>query len=182
MADYLPGTALEVPVALGANALLPLLQVTKGLTLAQVREITGLEASTIQNWVKRGWVANPKGKRYDHQQVFRIVLINVMRDALQLDAIAQLMTYINGDVEDTGDDIIPDEQLYDALCQTIVACDGDTKAIEQAVAKVVSQYALPEKTAYDRLCTALTVMTKAYFVSKLQAQAQSLFIKEIKGE
>ena len=34
----------------------PVLKATGGLTLAQVRKITGLETTTIQNWVKRGWV------------------------------------------------------------------------------------------------------------------------------
>ena len=34
-----------------------------GITLSQVTSITGLEAHTVQNWVKRGFLASPVSKR-----------------------------------------------------------------------------------------------------------------------
>ena len=40
-----------------------------GMVLSQVSAITGLEAYTIQNWVKRGFLAAPRNKRYDLEQV-----------------------------------------------------------------------------------------------------------------
>lgn len=57
--EYIPGTTLTFNNIVADNCfslIAPLLTVTKGLTLAQVRELTGLETSTIQNWIKRGWV------------------------------------------------------------------------------------------------------------------------------
>ena len=63
----------------GAGAfsmILPLIAAAGGFTLSQVKAITGLEGSTIQNWVKRGWVSNPKGKKYDERQLPRILLIS----------------------------------------------------------------------------------------------------------
>ena len=55
-----PGTIMPYSEAGGMFAMFrPLIQATDGLTLSQVCAITGLEASTVQNWVKRGFVARP---------------------------------------------------------------------------------------------------------------------------
>lgn len=55
----LPGTTLALPKDKTTNAfsvIEPVLDATGGLTLRQVCDMTGLPASTIQNWVKRaGW-------------------------------------------------------------------------------------------------------------------------------
>ena len=34
-----------------------------GLTLSQVASVTGLEPYAIQNWVKRGFLSPPQGRR-----------------------------------------------------------------------------------------------------------------------
>ena len=123
MLELIPGTVLNFNSVAAENCysvIAPLLTVTKGLTLAQVRELTGLEASTIQNWVKRGWVKNPEGKRYGEEQVMRIILINMMRGSMQLEQIAFLMSYINGSVEDRSDDILPDRELFNILCSKFI--------------------------------------------------------------
>ena len=46
---------------------------------------------------------------------------------MQLENIAVLMNYINGKVEDTSDDIIPDIDLYNIFCTII--CELDEKRI-----------------------------------------------------
>lgn len=126
MLRTVPGTVLPWTDGLQQNAfavLSPVLAVTKGLTLSQLRELTGLEGSTIQNWVKRGWVERPTGKRYGEQQIVRIVIINMLRNSMQLDKIIALMTYINGQVDDRSDDIIPDRELFSLLCAVIHEAD-----------------------------------------------------------
>ena len=40
----------------------PLIEAADGLTLSQVCNLTGLEPSTIQNWVKRHFVSRPVAK------------------------------------------------------------------------------------------------------------------------
>ena len=67
--------------------------------LTQIREITGIDGTTLQNWLKRGWVASPRGKYYTKEHLARILLINMMRDTMQLARIAQVLSYINGRVE-----------------------------------------------------------------------------------
>ena len=84
--EYIPGTTLTFNNIAADNCfslIAPLLTVTKGLTLAQVRELTGLETSTIQNWIKRGWVKNPEEKRYGEEQTMRIILINMMSNIMK---------------------------------------------------------------------------------------------------
>ena len=62
-----------------------------GIVLGQVASITGLEPYTIQNWVKRGFLAAPKNKKYDLEQVCRIITINMLKGALPLEKICSLM-------------------------------------------------------------------------------------------
>ena len=110
MKRLVPGTTIkftEQARNAAFSLISPILEATGGLTLSQLSKLTGLEGSTIQNWIKRGWVSSTRGKKYSEQQVLRILLINMLRGAMKLESIVRLMAYINGDVEDTSDDIIP---------------------------------------------------------------------------
>ena len=120
MNRIIPGTTLKFSEQARVSAfsvISPVLEATGGLTLSQLSKLTGLEGTTIQNWIKRGWVSATKSKKYSEKQVLRILLINMLRGAMKLDDIAGLMKYINGDVEDTSDDIIDDILLYNILCR-----------------------------------------------------------------
>ena len=121
MNRLIPGTTIKFSgtSAEAFSMIAPVLEATGGLTLSQLSKLTGLEGTTIQNWIKRGWVSATKGKKYSEKQILRILLINMLRKAMKLDDIAKLMVYINGDVEDTSDDIIEEILLYDILCRII---------------------------------------------------------------
>ena len=54
----------------------PMIAAADGLTLGQVCAITGLEYSTVQNWVKRGFVDHPVKKKYYERQLARILIIS----------------------------------------------------------------------------------------------------------
>jgi len=120
----IPGTTLKFSEQARDSAfslIAPVLEATGGLTLSQLSKLTGLEGSTIQNWIKRGWISSTQGKKYSEKQVIRILLINMLRGAMKLEDIARLMNCINGDVEDTSDDIIADVILYNILfCYILV--------------------------------------------------------------
>ena len=144
----------------------PILEATGGLTLSQLSKLTGLEGTTIQNWIKRGWVSPTRGrKKYTQQQVLRILLINMLRGAMKLDDIANLMVYVNGDVEDTSDDIISDELLYNILCKIIFEAEErgkfNTDEIRELVEHEVAEYA-SEITDEVKLKKAMYVMIIAY--------------------
>ena len=110
----IPGTTLEAQRenADRTDELFAPMFLAGGLALSQVSSITGLESYTIQNWVKRGFLPPPVNKRYNMEQVCRIITINMLKGALSLEQICSLIGYINGSLSDESDDIIDDSQLY----------------------------------------------------------------------
>lgn len=183
----MPGTRvprMTAPETNVASVIETVFTITKGLSLSQVRELTGLEASTIQNWVKRGWVSSPKGKRYDEIQVSRILIINTLRDCLKLEQIAQLMGIVNGSVEDRSDDIIPETQLYNHLCALIFRLEQKKMYSEEIIKSLVEDelkdYTGPREDAPEILKKALCIMLLAYASAALKVQAEQGF-EEIIG-
>ena len=138
----------------------PMIQAADGLTLRQVCSITGLEPSTVQNWIRRGFVAHPVEKKYRERQLARILLISELRDCMKIDSIGALLATVNGDADDTGDDIISEEQLYEEVTQDYVPTD---------------------ETAARRLNAALTVMVYAYTAGQYKKEADRR-LQSILGE
>ena len=105
----IPGTVLDrkkMGDVTGLRFLKKIFYISDGIMLSGIREISGIDGSTLQNWTKRGWVGNSKQKRYNIDQVAHILIINMLRSCMQLENIAFLIKYINGRVDDTSDDII----------------------------------------------------------------------------
>ena len=182
MPEYIPGTVLRFNSSAAEDCysvIAPLLTVTKGLTLAQVRSLTGLEASTIQNWVKRGWVKNPEGKRYGEEQLMRIILINMMRGSMQMEQIAFLMSYINGSVEDRSDDILPDRELFNILCSIIYICEqnsvSDEKYLDKVIDAQLEKVKISDAISQKKLRTALRAMVLAILSRQMRELAQKAF-------
>lgn len=121
--ELMPGQPTEALNVLAAIP--PLIWDGGGLVLAQLRELTGLDTSAIQNWVKRGYVAPPANKHYQKDQVARILIINALRESLRLEEIASMVAYVNGSLVDSSDDLIPDSELYALLCRAAVWIDSD---------------------------------------------------------
>lgn len=179
MATYIPGTVIEQ--TLGTSKAFArftdILAATGGVTLSQVTEITGLQASTIQNWVKRGWVSRPSGKRYGEEQLARILLINMMKGSMQLESIIKLMSYINGKVDDRSDDIIPDRELFNLLCEIIGEAEAgktfDFTVFERLIDQQLKEYKGPDELSCVKLKKALRVMTGAYVATKMRSTVDS---------
>ena len=93
MLHTFPGTEIEVSeIKKGASkALFDGIFATGGITLSQVSVMTGLEPYVIQNWVKRGFVASPVKRVYGRAQFARIIIINMLKEALQLEKICELV-------------------------------------------------------------------------------------------
>ena len=160
MNRLIPGTTMKFSEQARESAfslISPVLEATGGLTLSQLSKLTGLEGTTIQNWIKRGWVSATKGKKYSEKQILRILLINMLRKAMKLEDIANLMRYINGDVEDTSDDIIEDILLYDILCRIIFTAEHIKSLVAGEIADNNSEIADAEK-----LRKAMYVMVMGY--------------------
>ncbi len=174
----IPGTTLE---GLRSNAdrtdgLFQSMFLAGGLTLSQVASVTGLEPYTIQNWVKRGFLAPPKGKRYDLEQLCRIININHLKGVLPLEQICQLMAYINGDLQDESDDIIDDAQLYFAFVRLAARARhiGGTKEWGEAIEEVMADYVEPTPGAKERITKVLRIMLTSWIAGRLRLQAEEM--------
>lgn len=179
--DRIPGTRLkqsEVDGATGLAFLKKVFFISEGVMLTQIRDISGIDSSTLQNWTKRGWVANSKLKKYNIDQVAHILIINMLRSCMQLDRIAFLIQYINGDVEDASDDIISDSVLYDYICRIVeYMMKSDVCAlnsIHEIVASFTEDYKEPFDGARTRLNKALEVIVVTYYATVMKHRADKL--------
>lgn len=183
-----PGTTIKFTPQARESAfslISPILEATGGLTLSQLSKLTGLEGSTIQNWIKRGWVSSTKEKKYSRQQILRILLINMLRGTMKLDDIAKLMVYVNGDVEDTSDDIIEEQTLYDILCRIIFTAEDvgafDPESVRKLIDTELSLSAHSVRADIEKLKLAMFVMIMAYRSSFLKQQMESALDVILKG-
>lgn len=155
-----------------------LLTATGGLSLSQVCSVTGLEATTIQNWVKRGWVANPRGKKYDEVHIARILLINALKDCIKLERIAQLMCYVNGATEDRSNEIIKESEMFNYLCDALEALgqvDGLPRSgVERIVEGVIKGYSDPVPDSREKVRKALTVMIYACVCTNVKRRTETM--------
>lgn len=174
-----PGTVIPYSKGNGMfSVFIPMIKATGGLSLSQVCAITGLEASAMQNWVKRGFVAHPVNKKYFERQLARILLISALRSSMKIESIGELMHIVNGSADDESDDIISEEQLYDFLCETVSGLDPEsvTKvSVDKVVDKVTSEYSPKSAENLERLKSALSVMAYAYMSGVLKQRAESQF-------
>lgn len=174
----IPGTTLEGlrSDADRTDGLFQSMFLAGGMVLSQVSNITGLEAYTIQNWVKRGFLSPPQQKRYNMKQVCRIININMLKGALPLDQICSLMQYINGDLADESDDLVDDTVLYFMFVKLAARARhiGGTKEWGEALEEVTADYVEPIPGAKDRLKKVLRIMLTAWIASKLRQQAEDM--------
>ena len=147
-----------------------------GLMLSQVCNMTGLEAYTVQNWVKRRFVSSPKGRMYDVDQFSRLVIINMLKQSLQLDTIEKLLSYINGHLDDHADDMITDSELYHLFVSLLIRHEGvfDFNKTKTLAEQVTVGYNEPLPGARKRLCKVLVIMTQSYYSAELKRHAEIL--------
>ena len=151
-----------------------------GLTLSQVASITGLEPYAIQNWVKRGFLSPPQGKRYSREQVCRIITINMLKGTLTLEQICSLMTYVNGNLADTSDDLINDADLYFMFVRLAAGARhiGGTEAWDDAMAQALIHYQEPVPGARVRVEKTLRTMLNAWISNRMRQQVEDM-LKEL---
>lgn len=177
----IPGTILkraEMGNATGLRFLNKIFYISDGIMMSEIRGISGLDTSTLQNWVKRHWIENAKLKKYDIDQVARILIINMLRSCMQLDHIAFLIKYINGSVDSKEDDIIRESILYDYICRIIdrlteTECVPEHK-VKQYVEEVVADYEEKIGGAKKRLVNALEVIIVAYYASLMKQRSDAM--------
>lgn len=176
----LPGTVLSVDAdrPQAAEEVFSSLFLAGGLVLSQVTQVTGLEPYIIQNWVRRGFLAPPKQRKYTRRQLSRILMINALKSTLSTEQICKLLSYINGALDDEGDDTIDDTELYGAfvLVAGSVQKHGLTSESEmnRLIADGLKDYKESIPGAKERIEQALRIMITAWRAAQLQTKAQSM--------
>ena len=147
-----------------------------GITLSQVTSITGLEAYTVQNWVKRGFLTSPVGKRYTLRQLCRIMNINMLRGAMPIERICQLLSYVNGDLSDESDDMIDDTKLYFMFVSLAVRMKElrDYEAGAKLLDAYLAEYEEPVPGARQRVRQVLKIMLTAYLAARMMQETEKM--------
>lgn len=174
----IPGTTLQDQRenADQIEALFQPLFLAGGLTLSQVSSITGLEPYTIQNWVKRKFLAPPQGKRYDMEQVCRLININILKGTMPLEEIIHLMRYLNGDLTSEADDLVDDTMLFFFFVRLAARARyiGGTKAWDDALTDITEQYQEPRPGGREKLIKVLKIMLTIWCANCLKNQAEAM--------
>ena len=150
-----------------------------GMVLSQVSAITGLESYIIQNWVKRGFLAKPQNKRYSLRQLCRIININMLKGALPLERICNLLGYVNGQLDDESDDMIDDSVLYfmfvrlAAQSKELYRAESREAVLDQALA----DYVEPKPGARERVKQTLRIMLTAWLAARMMQEAEQMLLQ-----
>ena len=181
MAKRFPGTTIEVSeLKRGASrTLFDGIFATGGITLSQVSIMTGLEYYIVQNWVKRGFLSSPKKRVYSRAQFARIIIINMLREALQIEKISGLIKTIGGALDDESDDLISDDELYHRYVDMIA--DGNIDITDKASARAAAERATADfdgknKASREKLLRILEVMFYAHTAATLRERAEELLM------
>ena len=172
-AVFLPGTVFPVEDVgrEGGRAFFDkVFFVSEHIMLSHIREITGLDAMALQNWVKRKWVPNPERKYYGREHLARFLIINMLRDTLQIARIMYLLRYLNG--TEPGDAVIPESELYHYVCQCIALLaeenppDGDT--MDGIAVRATEDFVPKTADAERRLRETLKIMVTAALAARVK--------------
>ena len=179
--SLIPGTKLkksDMGNVTGLEFLSKVFFISEGVMLSQIREVSGIDGSTLQNWTKRGWVANARLKKYNIDQVAHILIINMLRSCVQLDKIALLLQYINGNIDDKSDDIIHDSVLYDYICRildTLMHHDiCSMSSIKNVISEQIVDYEEAMPGARERLANVLEIIVVAYYAALIKRRSDEM--------
>ena len=174
----IPGTTLtaERENADRIDGLFQSLFLAGGLTLSQVSSVTGLEPYTIQNWVKRKFLAPPRGKRYNMEQVCRLLNINILRGTMPLEEIIHLMRYLNGDLTSEADDLVDDTMLFFMFVSLAARARhiGGNQTWDEALEHITANYVEPMPGAREKLCKVLKIMLTTWIANLVKAAADRM--------
>lgn len=177
--NNIPGTILnrdKMDGATGLEFLDKVFFITDKIMLSQIREITGIDGTTLQNWLKRGWVGTPNKKSYTKEHLARILIINMMRDTMQLSRIIFILQYVNGKSEE--DKIVRESVLYGYICKVLdrLSENGEISGagIDGIISDVLSDYNETVSGAERRLSVGIKVITITYYSALIKAEAEAI--------
>lgn len=180
-----PGTVIQIPRqdAQRIEDVFTSMFLGGGIMLGQVTAISGLEAYTVQNWVKRGLLSAPVQKRYSMRQLCRILNINMLKSVLPMEKICGMLGYINGQLDDESDDVIDDSQLY-FLFVKLAANSRELfhqQDREEVLDNYLADYVEPVPGARQRVKNVMSVMLTAWLAARMRQEAE-VMLTNMEGE
>ena len=173
---FIPGTVLQADRTADIEQQFSAMFLGGGIVLSQVTGITGLEAYTVQNWVKRGFLSPPERKHYSLKQLCRIINVNMLKNVLPMERIVGLLSYINGDLEDESDDIIDDSRLYFMFARLAAQAPAmnTPQGRDECIAKELASYREPVPGAKERVAKVLAIMLTAWASAQLRQTVEQM--------
>ena len=179
MKRLLPGTVLEMdpgdPEA--AEKIIGPMFLAGGLVLSQVAQLTGLEPYMIQNWVKRGFLSPPVGKKYSRQQVCRILIINMLKNTVQLERLCALLSCLASGPEGVAG--AEEDLLYFCLIRLIVRAARQSGTLtERELDALAEDYEALFPGKGERVCRVLKTLLILWHSAQLRQRAET-FMTEL---
>ncbi len=171
---HLPGTKIEIQ-GNEYRSIFDAIFLTGGITLSQLSNITGLEAHTVQNWVKRKYITAPVGKKYNQNQLCRIIIINVLKEVFAFDDACSLIGYVNLLNKDDGLGYIDESELYFRFVEVLFNLDNENEDIEVSILKVFADFVDNGKGNKKRFLEVLEIMVSAYISYNSKQKATILY-------
>ena len=174
----IPGTVLKGPRedVEGSIRQIEGMFLAGGIVRSQVAAVTGLEAHAVQNWVQRGFLSSPVGKRYSCRQFCRIAIINMLKTAMPMEKICGLLSYVNGRLDDESDDLIDDTTLYFMFLRLASQARhiGGSRSWDEVIPEILSNYQEPVPGARERIDKVLRIMLTAWIGVRIIQQADQM--------
>ena len=100
----------------------------------------------------------------------------MLKNALPLEKICGLLTYINGSLSDESDDIIDDSALYFMFLKLAAKAKSieNEEQWQNALKETMKDYIEPFAGAKDRVEKVLKVMFTAYIASRFKIAAENM--------
>ena len=100
----------------------------------------------------------------------------MLKGALSLETICNLLEYINGKLDEQNDDIIDDAALYFLFVKLAARAKqlDDPGVWEQALADSLADYKEPIPGARERIEKALRVMLTAWIAARMRQAAEQM--------
>jgi len=106
-----------------------LLYVNKVCSPISLAKEKGLTASMVNNYVKHGYISKPEKKKYQRQQIARLIAITTLKSVFSIQEIAQTLNILhtetnsqelyNAFVDYMNEDLDPANPIIQASCQTV---------------------------------------------------------------
>ena len=109
-------------------------------------------------------------------QLCRVININMLKKVLPMEQIVGLLSYINGNLDDTSDDLIDDSQLYFFFVRLAARARyiGGDQTWDDALAEVTASYVEPIPGAREKLEKVLKIMLTAWIAGRLKQESEEM--------